>query len=181
MKMIKQQSKKQWKNSSTARVWLTYYMNYFIEINMLKSEMIDTINVCMYVQMYIIYCKTTFLVTTLFGGKLVCYNYFSSSSLIFTSVLITTTDQLFFCGEKYSQWQGFCIPFQYFSHANAWWYRVYESQMILFNNVSFKMGLIQNHKLQLGSFTKISFLVKIKMQWNLLPLPFCKKQGHIHV
>lgn len=135
----------------------------------------------MYVQMYIIYCKTTFLVTTLFGGKLVCYTYFSSSSLIFTSVLITTTDRWCFCGKKYSQWQGFCIPFQYFSHVNACWYRVYESLMILFNNVSFKMGLIQNHKLQLGSFTKISFLVKIKMQWNLLPLPFCKKQGHIHV
>lgn len=111
MKMIKQQSKKQWKNSSTARVCLTYYMNYFIEINMLKSEMIDTIAVCMYVQMCIIYCKTTFLVTTLFGGKLVCYTYFSSSSLIFTSVLITTTDRWCLC----------------FSHANACWYRVYES------------------------------------------------------
>lgn len=130
MKMIKQQSKKQWKNSSTARVCLTYYMNYFIEINMLKSEMIDKIDVCMYVQMYIIYCKTTFLETTLFGGKLVCYNYFSSSSLILTSVLITTTDQWFFVARNIHDNEAFAFLANVFGmrmdvsleYTNPWWY-----------------------------------------------------------
>lgn len=131
----------------------------------------------MYVQMYIIYCKTTFLVTTLFGGKLVCYTYFSSSSLIFTSVLITTTDRWCFCGKKYSQWQGFCIPFQYFSHANACWYRVYESQMILFNNVSFKMGLIQTTSYNLDLLRKSVFWLKLRCSEIFYHCHFAKNKG----
>lgn len=37
-----------------------------LKINLLKREMIDKIDVCMYVQMYIINCKPAFFATTLF-------------------------------------------------------------------------------------------------------------------